>query len=99
MLGQLISFSQYCLSVWRNVTESELVISKSSNVTVDFTADEKGVVVEISQPYLFMCPDQDSYPVDGVLISVPGNWKRISFKQTFLETQECYAIFGSVPSW
>ena len=46
-----------------------------------------------------MCDDLNSYPVDGVLISVPGNWKRISFKQTFLETQKCYAIFGSVPSW
>ena len=81
------------------MTESELVIRKSSNVTVDFTTDEKGVVVEISQPYLLMCDDLNSYPVDGVLISVPGDWIRISFKQTFLETQKCYAIFGSVPSW
>ena len=95
----LINFYPCVLSEWRNVTEGELVINKTSNVAVNITTDEKGVVVDISQPYLFTCSDPDSYPVDGVLISVPGDWKRISFTQTFMETQQCYAIFGSVPHW
>lgn len=75
------------------------MISKTSNVAVNITTDEKGVIVEISQPYLFICSDLDSYPVDGVLLSVPGDWKRIAFRQTFMETQKCYAIFGNVPPW
>ena len=75
------------------------MIKKTSNVDVVFTADEDGLVAEISQRPLLVCSDQDSAPVDGLLITVPGPWKRISFQQTFLKTQQCYAIFGSVPSW
>ncbi|XP_078355675.1 uncharacterized protein LOC144640382 [Oculina patagonica] len=84
---------------WRRVNESELVINKTSNVAVAFTTENDGLVVEISQISSVACSDQDSAPVDGLVISVPGAWKRITVLQTFLETQQCYAIFGSVPSW
>ena len=75
------------------------MISKTSNVDVVFTVDEDGLVAEISQSPSLVCSDQDSAPVDGLLITVPRPWKRIAFQQTFLGTQQCYAIFGSVPSW
>ncbi|XP_078362764.1 uncharacterized protein LOC144646924 isoform X4 [Oculina patagonica] len=84
---------------WRRVNESELVINKTSNVAVAFTTENDGLVVEILQISSVACSDQDSAPVDGLVISVPGAWKRIAFLTTFLETQQCYAIFGSVPSW
>ncbi len=61
--------------------------------------DVNGVVVETSQISSVPCSDQASAPVDGLVISVTGAWKRIAFEQIFLETQQCYAIFGSVPSW
>ena len=76
------------------------MINKTSDVDVVFTTDEDGrLVAEISQSHSMDCSDQGSAPVDGLLITVPGPWKRIAFQQTFLGTQQCYAIFGSVPSW
>ena len=91
----------FFLSVWRNVTQSELVINKTSNVVVTaYNNPETGeLVVNITLNSPNQCSDASSAPVDAVLISVPGNWKRILFEQNFKETQQCYAIFGSVPSW
>ncbi|XP_078362763.1 uncharacterized protein LOC144646924 isoform X3 [Oculina patagonica] len=84
---------------WRSVTKSELVINQTSNVMTATYDDGNGVVVETSQISSVPCSDQASAPVDGLVISVTGAWKRIAFEQIFLETQQCYAIFGSVPSW
>ena len=82
-------------TVWREVEYPDFAIDNTSNVMV--TPDGNGVNITLNSPT--QCSDVDVAPVDAVIISVPGNWKRIKFRQTFMETQQCYAVFGSVPSW
>ena len=79
--------------------DADVVIEATSDVAHTKTY-ENGVVIEVERNGSpVSCSDMASPPVDGILISVSGSWKRISYKQTFLETQKCFAIFGSVPSW
>jgi len=81
--------------VWREVEYPDFAIDNTSNVLV--TPDGNGVNITLNSPT--QCSGVDVAPVDAVIISVPGNWKRIKLRQTFMETQQCYAVFGSVPSW
>ena len=88
--------------VWRDVSVGELVVENTVNVVANKTVESgSGVVIEVErQSTSVSCSNTiDSATVDGVLISVPGSWKRIKYKQTFMETQKCFAIFGSVPDW
>jgi len=82
-------------TVWREVEYPDFAIDNTSNVLV--TPDGNGVNITLNSPT--QCSGVDVAPVDAVIISVPGNWKRIKLRQTFMETQQCYAVFGSVPSW
>ena len=75
------------------------MIQNTSNVEVKLKTDENGLLVECNQVSSVPPGQCMTTGADAMLISVPGNWKRIKFQQKFLETQECYAIFGSVPSW
>ncbi|CAH3029369.1 unnamed protein product, partial [Porites evermanni] len=91
---------------WRKVQNfDELVINKTSNVEVEKAEqkDENGNVVslevQISITTVTECSDENTAPVDAVFIMVPGNWRRIKYKQGFKKNQRCYALFGSVPSW
>lgn len=93
-------------TAWRKVQNfDELVINKTSNVEVEKAEqkDENGNVVslevQISITTVTECSDENTAPVDAVFIMVPGNWRRIKYKQGFKKTQRCYALFGSVPSW
>ena len=58
------------------------------------------IVIDVERQSQVTCSD-GSYlaSVDGVSISVSGSWKRIAYKQTFLETKKCFAIFRGVPDW
>ena len=88
--------------VWRDVSVGELVVENTVNVVANKTVESgSGVVIEVERqsPPVSCSNTIDSATVDGVLISVSGSWKRIKYKQTFMETQKCFAIFGSVPTW
>ena len=88
--------------VWRDVSVGELVVENTVNVVANKTVESgSGVVIEVERqsPPVSCINTIDSATVDGVLISVSGSWKRIKYKQTFMETQKCFAIFGSVPNW
>ena len=88
--------------VWRDVSVGELVVENTVNVVANKTVESgSGVVIEVERqsPPVSCSNTIDSATVDGVLISVSGSWKRIKYKQTFMETQKCFAIFGSVPIW
>ena len=90
----------FCLE-WRDVSDSEVDVQTTSNVsaTKSFKSGS-GVVIEVERQSPVSCSNAtDSATVDGVFISVSGSWKRIKYKQTFMETQKCFAIFGSVPNW
>ena len=87
---------------WREVSVGEVVVENTVNVVANKTVESgSGVVIEVERqsPSVSCSNTIDSATVDGVLISVPGSWKRIKYKQTFMETQKCFAIFGSVPNW
>ncbi|PFX25638.1 Protocadherin Fat 3 [Stylophora pistillata] len=88
---------------WRNISDGELDVQNTTNVLATKTVESgSGVVIEVESQSPVSCIGSDgidSATVDGVFISVPGSWKRISYKQTFLETQKCFAFFGSVPNW
>ena len=86
---------------WRNVSVDEVEVQTTSNVVAAKTVEGgSGVVIEVQLESPVDCP-VGSYgaPTDGVFISVSGDWKRISYKQMFLQTQTCFAVFGSVPDW
>ena len=88
--------------VWRDVSVGELVVENTVNVVANKTVESgSGVVIEVERqsPPVSCSNTIDSATVDGVLISVSGSWKRIKYKQTFMKTQKCFAIFGSVPTW
>ena len=88
--------------VRRDVSVGELVVENTVNVVANKTVESgSGVVIEVERqsPPVSCSNTIDSATVDGVLISVSGSWKRIKYKQTFMETQKCFAIFGSVPIW
>ena len=87
---------------WREVSVGEVVVENTVNVVANKTVESgSGVVIEVERqsPSVSCINTIDSATVDGLLISVPGSWKRIKYKQTFMETQKCFAIFGSVPNW
>ena len=87
---------------WREVSVGEVVVENTVNVVANKTVESgSGVVIEVEcqSPPVSCINTIDSATVDGVLISVSGSWKRIKYKQTFMETQKCFAIFGSVPNW
>ena len=87
---------------WRHVLDGEVVVNNTVNVVANKTVENvSGVVIEVERqsPPVSCNNTSDSATVDGVLISVSGSWKRIKYKQTFMETQKCFAIFGSVPTW
>ena len=87
---------------WHDVLDAEVLVKNTVNVVANKTVESgSGVVIEVErQSPLVSCSNTiDSATVDGVLISVSGSWKRIKYKQTFTETQKCFAIFGSVPTW
>ena len=87
---------------WREVSVGEVVVENTVNVVANKTVESgSGVVIEVERqsPSVSCINTIDSATVDGVLISVPGSWRRIKYKQTFMETQKCFAIFGSVPNW
>ena len=87
---------------WREVSIGEVVVENTVNVVANKTVESgSGVVIEVERqsPSVSCINTIDSATVDGVLISVLGSWKRIKYKQTFMETQKCFAIFGSVPNW
>ena len=87
---------------WREVSVGEVVVENTVNVVANKTVESgSGVVIEVERqsPPVSCSNTIDSATVDGVLISVSGSWKRIKYKQTFMETQKCFAIFGSVPNW
>ena len=86
--------------VWRDVLDAEVVVKNTVNVVANKTVESgSGVVIEVERQSPPVSCTIDSATVDGVLISVSGSWKRIKYKQTFMETQKCFAIFGSVPNW
>ena len=85
---------------WRDVMDGEVVVKNTVNVVANKTVENgSGVVIEVERQSPPVSCTIDSATVDGVLISVSGSWKRIKYKQTFMETQKCFAIFGSVPTW
>ena len=87
---------------WRDVLDAEVVVNNTVNVVANKTVENgSGVVIEVERqsPPVSCSNIIGSVTVDGVLISVSGSWKRIKYKQTFMETQKCFAIFGSVPDW
>ena len=87
---------------WRDVLDGEVVVNNTVNVVANKTVESgSGVVIEVERqsPPVSCSNIIGSVTVDGVLISVSGSWKRIKYKQTFMETQKCFAIFGSVPDW
>ena len=87
---------------WRDVLDAEVVVNNTVNVVANKTVESgSGVVIEVERqsPPVSCSNIIGSVTVDGVLISVSGSWKRIKYKQTFMETQKCFAIFGSVPDW
>ena len=87
---------------WRDVLDGEVVVNNTVNVVANKTVENgSGVVIEVERqsPSVSCSNTNSSVTVDGVLISVSGSWKRIKYKQTFMETQKCFAIFGSVPNW
>ena len=87
---------------WREVSVGEVVVENTVNVVANKTVESgSGVVIEVERqsPSVSCINTIDSATVDGLLISVPGSWRRIKYKQTFMETQKCFAIFGSVPNW
>ena len=85
---------------WREVSVGEVVVENTVNVVANKTVESgSGVVIEVERQSPPVSCTIDSATVDGVLISVSGSWKRIKYKQTFMETQKCFAIFGSVPDW
>ena len=98
MVGEFI----FLYLEWREVSVGEVVVENTVNVVAKKTVESgSGVVIEVERqsPPVSCSNTIDSATVDGVLISVPGSWKRIKYKQTFMETQKCFAIFGSVPNW
>ena len=87
---------------WREVSVGEVVVENTVNVVANKTVESgSGVVIEVERqsPPVSCINTIGSATVDGVLISVSGSWKRIKYKQTFMETQKCFAIFGSIPNW
>ena len=85
---------------WRDVLDAEVVVKNTVNVVANKTVENgPGVVIEVERQSPPVSCTIDSATVDGVLIFVSGSWKRIKYKQTFMETQKCFAIFGSVPNW
>ena len=87
---------------WREVSVGEVVVENTVNVVANKTVESgSGVVIEVERqsPSVSCINTIDSATVDGLLIFVPGSWRRIKYKQTFMETQKCFAIFGSVPNW
>ena len=85
---------------WRNVLDGEVVVNNTVNVVANKTVESgSGVVIEVERQSPPVSCTIDSATFDGVLISVSGSWKRIKYKQTFMETQKCFAVFGSVPDW
>ena len=87
---------------WREVSVGEVVVENTVNVFANKTVENgSGVVIEVERqsPPVSGSNTIGSATVDGVLISVSGSWRRIKYKQTFMETQKCFAIFGSVPDW
>ena len=95
MVGDSLFF---CLE-WRDVLDSEVDVQTTNNVSATKSFESgSGVVIEVErQPPVSCSNATDSATFDGVLISVSGSWKRIKYKQTFMETQKCFAIFGRVP--
>ena len=80
---------------WREVSVGEVVVENTVNVVANKTVESgSGVVIEIERqsPPVSCSNTIGSATVDGVLISVPGSWRRIKYKQTFMETQKCFAI-------
>ena len=90
----------FCLE-WRDVSDGELNVLTTNDVSATKSFESgSGVVIEVERQSPVSCSNAiDSVTVDGVLISVNGSWKRIKYKQTFMGTQKCFAIFGSVPNW
>ena len=87
---------------WREVSVGEVVVENTVNVVANKTVESgSGVVIEVERqsPPVSCINTIDSATVDGVFISVPGSWRRIKYKQTFMETQKYFEIFGSVPNW
>ena len=85
---------------WHDVLDAEVLVKNTVNVVANKTVESgSGVVIEVERQSPPVSCTIDSAIVDGVLISVSGSWKRIKYKQTFMETQKCFAIFGSVPDW
>ena len=98
----MVGDSLFFCSEWRDVLDSEVDVRTTNKVsaTKSFKSGS-GVVIEVERqsPSVSCINTIDSATVDGVLISVSGSWRRIKYKQTFMETQKCFAIFGSVPNW
>ena len=90
----------FCLE-WRDVSDGEVNVLTTNDVSATKSFESgSGVVIEVERQSPVSCSNaSDSATVDGVLISVSGSWKRIKYTQTFMETQKCFAIFGSVPNW
>ena len=97
MVGDSLFFSLE----WRDVLDSEVDVQTTNDVSATKSFESgSGVVIEVERQSPVSCSNAtDSATVDGVLISVNGSWKRIKYKQTFMGTQKCFAIFGSVPNW
>ena len=74
---------------WREVSVGEVVVENTVNVFANKTVENgSGVVIEVERqsPPVSCSNTIDSATVDGVLISVSGSWRRIKYKQTFMET-------------
>ena len=74
---------------WREVSVGEVVVENTVNVVANKTVESgSGVVVEVERqsPSVSCINTIDSATVDGVLIFVSGSWRRIKYKQTFMET-------------
>ena len=68
---------------WRKVSVGEVVVENTVNVFANKTVENgSGVVIEVERqsPPVSCSNTIDSATVDGVLISVPGSWRRIKYK-------------------
>ena len=97
----MVGVSLFFFLEWRDVLDSEVDVQTTNNVSATKSfGSQSGAVIEVERQSPVSCSNaSDSATVDGVLISVSGSWKRIKYTQTFMETQKCFAIFGSVPNW
>ena len=76
-------------------------VQTTNNVSASKSYESgSGIVIDVERQSQVTCSDGSYFAsVDGVFISVSESWKRIAYKQTFLETQKCFAIFRGVPDW